>query len=256
MTEHSSRTVRGAGPGLLLAHGAGGGVEANFGPILDDLARTRTVVGVDYPGTGATPRATAPLVLDDLADELVRAGVDNGLDTFAILGYSLGTAVAVRAATRHPERVTALVLTAGFARPDNHLRLACATWAGLLDGDRTLLARYLTLVASGATSLASLDPDDLAKSVDQLAGSIPPGTPEHVALVTSVDTTAELASIAVPTLVVAATEDRLVPPALSRQLADGIPGAELVEVRAGHLVGAEAPGEWLRAIEGFLAKVG
>jgi len=27
------RITRGAGPGLLLAHGAGGGIEPNFGPI-------------------------------------------------------------------------------------------------------------------------------------------------------------------------------------------------------------------------------
>ncbi|MFB7915551.1 hypothetical protein [Streptomyces sp. NPDC056061] len=26
-----ARTVRGQGPGLLLAHGAGGGIEANYG---------------------------------------------------------------------------------------------------------------------------------------------------------------------------------------------------------------------------------
>ncbi|QFZ23149.1 alpha/beta fold hydrolase [Saccharothrix syringae] len=254
MTEHFSRTVRGSGPGLLLAHGGGGGVEANFGPILDGLARTRTAVGVDYPGSGATPRATGPLSLDELADELVRAGVDSGLEEFAVLGYSLGTAVAVRAATRHPERVTALVLTAGFARPDNRMRLACATWAGLLDGDRVLLARFLTLVATGRTRLASLTPEELEESVAALAAFVPPGTPEQVALVERVDTTAELASIRVPTLVVAATEDTLAPPELSRQLADGIPGAELVEIRCGHLVGAEAPDEWLRAIEEFLAK--
>jgi hypothetical protein len=34
MTARSSRTVRGSGPGLLLAHGAGR-VEPTFGPILD-----------------------------------------------------------------------------------------------------------------------------------------------------------------------------------------------------------------------------
>lgn len=49
------RIVRGTGPGLLLAHGAGGGVQPNFGPILDGLAEHHTVVGPDYPGTGRTP---------------------------------------------------------------------------------------------------------------------------------------------------------------------------------------------------------
>lgn len=61
-----------------------------------------------------TPRARDPLTLYGLADALVRAGVDAGVSRFNILGYSLGTAVAVRAASRHPQRVTGLALTAGF----------------------------------------------------------------------------------------------------------------------------------------------
>src|SRR5919108_371072 len=97
-----ARTVRGnGGPGsggIALAHGGGGGVEANYGPILDGLAARRTVVGVDYPGTGDTPRSTTPLTLDQLADEVVGAAVDEGLERFAIVGYSLGGPVAVRAA--------------------------------------------------------------------------------------------------------------------------------------------------------------
>ncbi|WP_158846397.1 alpha/beta fold hydrolase [Saccharothrix deserti] len=256
MSEHFSRTIRGSGPGLLLAHGAGGGVEANFGSILDDLALTHTVVGVDYPGAGKTPRSTEPLVLDDLADELVRAGVESGLDRFAILGYSLGTAVAVRTAVRHPDRVTALVLTAGFAHPDNRLRLALDTWARLLDGDRMVLARYATFAGTGQTYLDSRTAEELDESVRQLAEVIPAGSPEHVALTASVDTRAELATITAPTLVVATTEDGLVVPALSGTLASGIPGAELVGVRSGHGIAVEAPDEWLGVIQDFLAKVG
>lgn len=256
MTTHFSRTVRGSGPGLLLAHGAGGSVEANFGSILDDLARTRTVVGVDYPGTGNTPRGTEPMVLDDVTDELVRAGVEAGFERFAILGYSLGTAVAVRAAGRYPDRVTALVLTAGFACPDNRLRLALNTWSRLLSGDRMLLANFLTLVASGQTYLNSRTPEELDESISRLADVIPSGSPEHVALAASVDTRAELATITASTLVVATTEDGLTVPALSSRLASGIPGAELVEIKSGHGIGVEARDEWLGAIQDFLAKVG
>ncbi|MGW7554590.1 alpha/beta fold hydrolase, partial [Streptomyces rimosus] len=42
--------VKGHGPALLLAHGAGGGIEGNFGLVLDDLARDHTLVGPHYPG--------------------------------------------------------------------------------------------------------------------------------------------------------------------------------------------------------------
>ncbi|WP_373319876.1 MULTISPECIES: alpha/beta fold hydrolase [Streptomyces] len=56
--------------------------------------------------------------MDELADQLVAAAVAEGLDTFVLHGYSLGGPIAIRAAARHPERVTALILTATMAHPN------------------------------------------------------------------------------------------------------------------------------------------
>jgi pimeloyl-ACP methyl ester carboxylesterase len=257
MAEHFAHIVRGSGPGILLAHGGGGGIAGNYGPILDDLATTHTVVGPDYPGSGDTPRSPEPLVLDEVADTLVRTAVDAGIDRFTVLGYSLGTAVAVRIAVRHPDRVTGLVLTAGFTYPDNRMRLAAQIWRDLLAaGDRTLLARYLTFVGTGATHLNALSPAEVEAGVAALADFIPAGSPEHVDLVAGVDTRADLPKIAVPTLVVATAEDGLATPEHSRQLAAGIAGAELVEIAAGHGIGTEARDDWLAAIRSFLARLG
>jgi pimeloyl-ACP methyl ester carboxylesterase len=231
----------GSGPGILLAHGGGGSIAGNYGPILDDFATTHTVVGPDYPGSGDTPRSPEPLALDDVADTLVRTAVDAGVDRFTVLGYSLGTAVAVRIAVRHPERVTGLVLTAGFTYPDNRMRLAVQVWRDLLAaGDRTLLARYLTLLGTGASHLNGLSPADLEAGIAALAGFVPDGSPEHVGLVAGVDTRTDLPKVAEH----------------SRQLAAGIPGAEIVEIASGHGIAIEARDEWLAAIRTFLARVG
>ncbi|GHF15742.1 hypothetical protein GCM10017786_56950 [Amycolatopsis deserti] len=243
MTEHFAHVVRGSGPGLLLAHGAGGSVQANFGPILDDLASTHTVVGRDYPVGG-------PPSLDSLADTLVSTAEDAGVERFTILGYSLGTAVAVRAATRHPERVTGLVLTAGFARPSNQMRLAVEVWRELLDlGNPELLAKYMTFAAVGGQFLNALSPRALG---DALAGLVvPDGTAEQVDLVASADTSAELGRITVPTRVIGTRQDVLVPIDVQRELAEGIPGAEYMEIASGHSMQAEARDEWLARIREF-----
>src|SRR4051794_487084 len=82
-----ARTVHGAGPGLVLAHGAGGSTALNYGPILPGLAAGHTVVGVDWPGTGDSPRSSTPLDADALADELVAAADAEGLETFALAGF-------------------------------------------------------------------------------------------------------------------------------------------------------------------------
>ncbi|WP_438483766.1 alpha/beta fold hydrolase [Streptomyces sp. S186] len=253
-TSTLGRLVRGNGPGLLLAHGAGGGIDANYGPLLDVLAAQHTVVGPDYPGTGRTERADAPLTLDGLADELVAAAVEEGLETFAIAGYSLGCPVAIRAATRHPDRVTALVLTAGFAHPDPRFLLAARLWRDLLRaGELEQLAGFLTLMGLSSPVLDAIAQDDLDTTLTTTAATIPPGTPEHVQLlIDGVDVRADLAAIAVPTLVISTALDQLVSPHHHRQLADAIPGARYAEIASGHLPFIERPEEWATLIRDFL----
>ncbi|WP_190138799.1 alpha/beta fold hydrolase [Streptomyces longispororuber] len=239
----------------MLAHGAGGSVAANFGPLMAGLTSAHRVVGVDYPGTGATPRARTPLTLDTLADELVAAADAEGLETFAIAGYSLGTAVAVRAAARHPQRVTALALTAPFARLDARTRLTAEVWRDLsLSRDRDTLARFLLPLALGPAALDSLSPEALATALRETAQTAPEGTAEHVDLVTRTDTRADLPTITAPTLVITTTEDQLIPAALQREVAAGIPGARTAQLATGHLPFAENPTEWQRLITDHLRR--
>ncbi len=248
-----ARTVRGSGPGLVLAHGAGGSVEGNYGPLLDHLAAGHTVVGVDYPGTGSTPRSPIPLTSDDLADQLVAGADAEGVDRFAIAGFSLGGPIAIRAATRHPDRVTALVLTATFAHADARLRLAAATWRGIYDGgDRLLLATFLSLFAFSRPFLESLPAEQRDAALRESAAAIPPGTPEHTDLVERIDVRADLARLRIPTLVISTTGDQLVTPDLQQRLAADIPGADLVGIDSGHLPFAERPREWRQLMTTFL----
>ncbi|MYS09644.1 alpha/beta fold hydrolase [Streptomyces sp. SID6041] len=248
------RIVQGTGPGLLLAHGAGGGIDANFGPIMASLAAHHTVVGPDYPGTGRTPRAENALTLDALADALVAAAVEENVDTFAIAGYSLGSPVAVRAATRHPDRVTGLVLTAGFAHPNPRFLLAARLWRDLLrSDDHKHLAAFVSLIGLSAPALDAIGQDDLDTALKVTTTTIPSGTLEQLdLLIDRVDVREDLAAISVPTLVISTTLDQLVTPFHHRQLADMIPGAEYAELSTGHLPFVERPEEWSALLLDFL----
>ncbi|WP_433856352.1 alpha/beta fold hydrolase [Streptomyces kronopolitis] len=250
-----ARTVLGSGPGLALAHGAGSSIAGTYGSILEDLAAHHAVVGVDYPGSGDTPRSTTPLSLDDLADQLVAGAVAEGLETFAVSGYSLGGPVAIRAAARHPERVTALVLTATFPYRDNRLALALPVWRKLAEsGDRTLLAEYLTMMALGADALEAMPDEQLQQAVGFTAAGVADGTPEQAELAPRADVRDDLPGIQAPTLVISTTQDRFTSTRQHRRLADSLPHAQLVELPTGHLPMVERPDEWRRLITDFLAR--
>lgn len=257
-TSTLGRVVHGTGgPGLLLAHGGGGGIDANYGPVMAGLAAHRRVVGPDYPGSGRTPRRSEPLTLDGLADELVATAVEEGVETFAVSGYSMGGPLAVRAALRHPERVTGLILTASFAAPNPRLRLAVRVWADLLRaGDHDGVAEFTALIGAGVPFLDQLGQAELDTTLKQAAATLPPGTLDQLALIDGVDIRDDLPRVAVPTLVVSTTQDNLATPFHHRQLADGIPGARRAELASGHLPFVERPQEWLALMTGFLDDIG
>lgn len=243
----------GSGPPLVLAHGAGGSVDANFGQVIDAMSATRTLVGVNYPGSGATPQDSGALELSVLADSLVTAAVDAGFETFPILGLSLGTAVAVTAAARHPDRVTGLLLTVGFTRADQQLRLVVDTWTALAAlGDRRALAGYLVSLSSPVV-LGGLDRPAADAAVAGTFDTYPDGGADQARLAATVDTVDACREITTPTVVFVGGQDRIVLPESTRHLAAAIPGATSVEYpAAGHIFTPDEASVWIDDIEEFL----
>ncbi|MFJ8621695.1 alpha/beta fold hydrolase [Kitasatospora sp. NPDC093550] len=246
-----ARTVRGSGPGLLLAHGAGGSARDNWGPLLPDLAAHRTVVAPDYPGSGDSPYEPGALTLDGLAERLVAAADEEGLETFDLAGYSLGAAVAVRIATRHPERVRSLLLLAGVAGGSARMRTLSELIVDLESRPEDL-SRLMLGVVFGGSWVDALPADQLAGLREALKAPQPAGLAQQFRLAGETDVRAELAAVAVPTLVVSTAEDMLVPPSQHRLLAEGIPGARLVRIPSGHLPTVEALPELRDVVLEFL----
>lgn len=220
---------------LALAHGAGGGITDNFTTLAAHLP-ARSLVGLDYPGAGDRQAATAPLTVAGLADELVAAMVAAGHERFPVLGMSLGSAVAVTAAARHPERVTGLVAVVGFAAPDAQSSAFATLYAELATAERTEeLARLLFLTAQSPATLAALTPADAEATLRALAehhegrGA---GLAAHMDLVDRVDVRDLVPQLRIPALVVGAGQDRIVLPSSTRALAEALPAAEYVEFPA------------------------
>jgi pimeloyl-ACP methyl ester carboxylesterase len=102
--------IHGTGQPLVLLHGAFSAIGTSFGDVLPGLAETRQVIGLEMQAHGRTADIDRPLSLDQMADDT--AAVLRHLDIAPadIFGYSMGAAVALRVAIRHPDVVRKLVL--------------------------------------------------------------------------------------------------------------------------------------------------
>lgn len=246
----------GTGPPVLLAHGAGGGVKGNFSALATELSGHRRLIGLDYPGSGNRPVADRPLRVEALADELVAVGDAVGAQRFPIVGLSLGGAVAITAAARHPDRVSGLVLTAAFPRADAQLRDNIALFDALgSSSDPLSRARLIFQSCFSPAMMNGMSRQDHEDMVANLAATLPTGATDQYRLAEELDVSASAASIRVPTLVIVAGQDRMVLPSTTCRLADLIPGAELREYSAaGHAFAGGEVQDWARDIDGFLTE--
>lgn len=101
--------IHGAGQPLVLIHGAFSAIEISFGRVLPLLAKTRQVVGLELQAHGRTADIDRPLRLEQMADDVAAAIQHLGLEPADVFGYSMGAAVALRVAIRHPNVVRKLV---------------------------------------------------------------------------------------------------------------------------------------------------
>ncbi len=105
--------VCGSGPAVLLIHGIPGSWRQCV-PLAEDLVDRFTVILPSRPGYGRTPIETGR-TYDEHADAFVALLDTLGMEDAAVLGISGGGPAAVALASRHHERVRALVMACAMA---------------------------------------------------------------------------------------------------------------------------------------------
>jgi pimeloyl-ACP methyl ester carboxylesterase len=114
--QHVFYSVHGAGKPLILLHGAIN--PDSFGSNLAELAKDRQVIAVHLQAHGRTPDTDRPLRCETLGDDVAALIGHLKLGKADVMGYSLGSDVALQTAIRHPEVVDRLVLVSGTMRQD------------------------------------------------------------------------------------------------------------------------------------------
>jgi pimeloyl-ACP methyl ester carboxylesterase len=163
-------------PVLLLLHGFPTSSQM-FRDLIPRLADKYHVVAPDYPGYGYSEmpdRAKFSYSFDNYANIVDKLTQQIGLDRYALYVMDYGAPVGFRIASKHPERVTALIIQNGNAYDEGLLKFwdpIKAYWVTGQPKEREA-NRWLTTIkatywqyTNGAKDLTLVDPD--AWTVDQ-----------------------------------------------------------------------------------------
>lgn len=99
----------GEGDPLIVLHGAYMNIPT-MGEIIPVLARSRQVIAVEMQGHGRTTDIDRAITYPDLADDVAAFMEAIGVEKADVFGYSMGAAVGLQLAIRHPEKVERVAL--------------------------------------------------------------------------------------------------------------------------------------------------
>ena len=229
-------------PTVILLHGLLATADLNWSACYAALSRHVRVVAVDHRGHGQGIRSRGRFRLADCADDAVGVADVLGLRTFVPVGYSMGGLIAQLIWYRHPTRVDGLVLCATSRNFRGHLRdrlmfgsLAAANITVRLTPEaaqRWLVERTVAHRVEGPwgewawSEFQRNDPLKMVEAARALGHYSSHGW---------------ISEVNVPTAVVVATHDQLLPVRRQRKLAASVPGATVHEVEGDHAVAVREP---------------
>jgi pimeloyl-ACP methyl ester carboxylesterase len=223
---------QGTGEDVVLLCGLGDDTSA-WDAQVGAFSAGRRVTVLDNRGVGRSSLPDGAFTVRDMAADTAGVMDALGITRAHVAGFSMGGAIAQQLTLDRPELVRSLVIVGSWCRGDRIFSetIRGAAWmAGVADEARPFLYAFNAWVYSPVVfadgridqfvdaALAAPDPQE-TEAFQRTAIAIL----EH-------DTRDRLHEIGVPTLVVVGAVDLLCPPRHSREIAERIPGARLVEV--------------------------
>lgn len=241
---------RGAGgPALVFLH-YWGGSSRTWQHVVDALSPDYRTIAIDQRGWGKSASPPAGYALSDLADDALALIDALHLESYLLVGHSMGGKVAQLVASRRPRGLRGLVLVA--PAPPTPLALPLDARQGMVhayDSRESIVATVQQVLAPDGLSDRDLD----TVIADSLAGASPAKAAWPLAT-SQEDITADVPKIDVPVIVISGEHDRVDPPeVLVRELLPRIPQARLVVLPGvGHLLPLEAPADLAHVIKAFV----
>ncbi len=209
-------------------------------------ASYRTIV-YDHRGVGATVAPLETITIERMVEDVFAVLDYYGIEHCTLAAESSGVQVALAAALRNQERISALILVDGMVSrdkiPENNRFLA-----GLRADYPATLAQFVD------NCLPEPDSEHLRRWGRQITGRA--SQEAAIALLfasASINITPDLPRITQPALIIHGAADSIVPLASSEQLTQTLPNARLVVIQgAGHVPSVSYPVEVAHEIKSFL----
>ncbi|MCK6209046.1 3-oxoadipate enol-lactonase [Georgenia sp. EYE_87] len=239
-----------ANPTIVLSNSLGTNLDL-WEPQVGALAERFHVVRYDSRGHGRSSAPAGPYTMSDLAGDVVALLDHLEVGRAHVVGISVGGLTGQYLAVEHPERVDRLVVAntaAKIGEPQAWLdRAALVESAGLGAIADTVVEKWLT------PGYAEEHPELADRLKAMLLATDDAGYAATCHVLAETDLRGRIGAIAAPTLVIGASGDLPTPPAATRAIAEGVPGARYVEVDAAHISNLEATAEVTAAVLGFLS---
>jgi pimeloyl-ACP methyl ester carboxylesterase len=226
----------GEGRPLLLVMGLGADVSAWQDHVAAYAGRFSCIL-VDNRGVGRSGRPAGPYSTAQMADDCARVVQAAAPEPVAVVGISMGGAIAQELALRHPGLVRRLVLVSTWARCDGYLS---ECFDHLRAAHRALspaeFAQLLQLRIYASPYVCAHLPQ--LQDARQAAAAAPPVPDDAFAAQCAAcmghDTLGRLSGIEVPTLVTAGREDCFTVLSHAQQLHRGVARSQLEVFPGGH----------------------
>lgn len=217
-------------------------------------------IAIDLPGSGESDKPAGPYSTDGYADQVAGFLGAIGIEQAHVAGVSLGAAVGMHLAARHPGRVRSLSLHSGWHATDEYARVVVEQWRTLASA----LPTVADVVIQGIFPWC-FTPElyvDRPETVESLADFVRgrPAQPvaaflAQVDAVIAHDASAALPEIVAPTLITFGARDLVCSTRFAEPLKRGIVGSELVVFdHLSHAGVHEDPESFNRATLDFLLR--
>lgn len=249
--------TQGLGEPLLLIAGFACD-HAIWSQVAPFLASKYLVISFDNRGVGQSSAPDNPYSVQQMARDAAMVLDAIGITRAHVAGHSMGGQIAQELALAQPDRVRSLLLLSSCTRCNARGKSLIETFGDLprLVDPQTSARLIMPWLYTNAFFAKPGAVEQLLKWL--LECPFPPtphGMYHQSRAITACDTSARLASIRCPTLVLVGKEDVLLPCLFSEQLAEGIPAAELVVLeKTGHGLLIETPAPVAAAMLDFLSR--